>query len=490
MRNGVITISSLFILMLLPVGIASGGTQFENFDTEPGNWEGVNNRCTHFAPRPVTQDFRYSADTSHAGGAPGEMGGRIQAAAEPAFCAYRLPKRMTFDDALHASGRIYIAKGSGNFLLGFFNAGTLNEWRTPNTMVARLNGRGEEGFHCHAEYGTSMWRFEAGVIGEIVRGQRIEARALPADTAYEWKMEYDPKGGDGYGLLTFSLNGEKAVCTLLPEHRADGASFTHFGVLPVMKGWDEPNEFWLDDVSVNGQAFDFSQDPNWDEMNNRRTYETWNCRPNFDFGWSATTFAGGEKPGELGGLIFRGDCRYPEKLASYGCKIETLSLNTPLYASGKVCVTRAVSDSTASIGFYNAASSMEVNPSQTHGIPKDYVGIYIEGPSPEGFYFYPVYRVHGDEEKALDRHENAPKIHPDGKLHDWVFRYDPNGGDGSGEISVELDSQKCVLPLEPGHKAIGASFNRYGICTPWIDGNSVTVYFDDITYTCSASLKE
>jgi hypothetical protein len=30
---------------------------------------------------------------------------------------------------------------------------------------------------------------------------------------------------------------------------------------------------------------------------------------------------------------------------------------------------------------------------------------------------------------------------------------------------------------------MGASFDRFGICTPWIDGNSVTVFFDDVTYT-------
>ena len=42
-----------------------------------------------------------------------------------------------------ASGRIGRAPGPGHFLLGFFNSGTLNEWRTPNTLVARINSRGE-----------------------------------------------------------------------------------------------------------------------------------------------------------------------------------------------------------------------------------------------------------------------------------------------------------------------------------------------------------
>jgi len=31
---------------------------------------------------------------------------------------------------------MYVALGAGHFLLGLFNADTLNEWRTPNTMAA------------------------------------------------------------------------------------------------------------------------------------------------------------------------------------------------------------------------------------------------------------------------------------------------------------------------------------------------------------------
>ena len=70
-----------------------------------------------------------------------------------------------------AEGRLFVASGSGHCLLGFFNTNTLNEWRTPNTLVARINSRGET-FHCHLEYCTSRWRASAGVIGEIVQGGR------------------------------------------------------------------------------------------------------------------------------------------------------------------------------------------------------------------------------------------------------------------------------------------------------------------------------
>lgn len=458
-------------------------TRTENFDREPADWEGINNRGAAFAPRTVTQDFGYSASTHRAGGQPGEIGGKVHPAGEAAYYGYRLPDALTLDSPGSASGKILVERGAGHFLLGFFNAATLNEWRTPNTLVARINGRGD-GFHCHVEYCTSRWRCEAGVIGAIVRGERIEAVEIPGGQVYEWRLAYDPNGAEGGGLLTFTLDGKTATCPIVREHRGDGAVFTHFGLLPIPKTWDSPGDVWLDDVTVNGRRFDFSEDPKWDEHCNRRTYETNDTRPRFDFGWSPTQWAGGKAAGELGGLIFRGDCREPRRLAAYGARLSTLTLDTRLHARGKVSMIRGVSDSTASIGFYHSTWSLHSNPAQDQGIPMDYIGINIEGPSSEGFFFYPVYRTHGRVAGYFRGGSGeGPRIYADRKVHDWFLEYDPAAADGRGRITVGLDGQTCTLDLEPGAKAIGASFNRFGICTPWIDGNSVTAFFDDIEYT-------
>ena len=70
-------------------------------------------------------------------------------------------------------------------------------------------------------------------------------------------------------------------------------------------------------------------------------------------------------------------------------------------------------------------------------------------------------------------------------MHDWSLKYDPMGADQSGEITVTLDGESCSLVVDADHKTVGATFDRFGICTPWIDGNAVTVYFDDLTYTHS-----
>src|SRR6266568_8347475 len=103
----------------------------ENFDREPANWEGVNNRNKFFEPKTVEQNFGYSATTSHAGGQAGEIGGRINPAGEPAYYCYPLPKPLNLDSPMTAEGRLFVASGSGHCLLGFFNTNTLKELRTP-----------------------------------------------------------------------------------------------------------------------------------------------------------------------------------------------------------------------------------------------------------------------------------------------------------------------------------------------------------------------
>jgi hypothetical protein len=460
----------------------------ESFDQEPPHWEGINHRGQSFEPKTVSQNFGYSPTSSQAGGAAGEVGGRINPAAEPAYFGYALPKPLTFETPMTAEGRLMVMPGGGHCLLGFFNTNTLEGWRTRNTLVARINQRGET-FHCHLEYCSSRWRAGAGVIGEIVPGERLSPTRLAAGKPAQWKLSYEPEGAGGRGLLTFTLNGATARCELVPEHRRDGMSVTHFGLLPVLKSWDGPGEVWIDEVRINGVTFDFSRDPKWDAANNRRTYVTTNTRPKFDFGWSETHYAGGKQAGEMGGLIFRGDCRDAHRMASYGDRLETLTLKHPLEARGKVVMLRGVSDSTASIGFYSSTFSMRTNASQKHSAPMDYLGINIEGPSSEGFFFYPVYRTHGEAAKALGYGGGkTPRIYPDGQPHDWFLRYDPSAANGNGQITVGLDHQTCTLDLDSGHKDVGATFDRFGICTPWIDGNSVTAYFDDLTYTCSPPL--
>jgi len=96
------------------------------------------------------------------------------------------------------------------------------------------------------------------------------------------------------------------------------------------------------------------------------------------------------------------------------------------------------------------------------------------------FLFAPVYRTRGRNHGHAAR--AAPHIYPDSAIHDWTLEYDPLAAGGKGQIT--LDKRSVSQNLANGHKTAGARLNRFGLITTWVDGNSQTIYFDDLTYTC------
>jgi hypothetical protein len=451
----------------------------ETFDVDPG-WDGRNNRATDPAPRTIVQNFGFSS-TTNAGGPAGEIGGFITPAAEPAFYG-KVITPTSFNDPLSASGILNVPQGNGHTLIGFFNTNTVNEWRTPNTIALRIYGRGTY-FLAYLEYGTGLWRVAGTSFGD--------EEEIPTGAAdYPFSLTYDPDGSGGRGAVTATLGSYSTVLTLDAGHKADGATFNRFGILNVMKSADDPGQLWLDNLTINGEAQSFDSNPGWDQRNNRRTYITTNVRPRFDFGYSpASNFAGGQRAGEIGGHTFRGDSRVEfngTRMAYYGARLnDTLSLNHPLHAEGKVAFRRGVSDSTTLIGFFHSTNSMRSNDSQDSATPENFVGAAIEGPSAEGFYLYPTYGVDQEGVRADGGRgtPTPPYIYPDGQSRHWTLDYHPDGNGGTGSITVTLDGQAVTLNFDSGHKQIGAQFNRFGIITTHIDGSGQTVYFDDLTYT-------
>jgi hypothetical protein len=452
----------------------------ETFDIDPG-WDGHNNRATDPSPRTIVQNFGFSSSSTNAGGPAGEIGGLITPAGEPAFYA-KVITPASFNDPLSASGLLNVPQGGGHTLIAFFNAGAANEWRTPNTIALRIYGRGTY-FLAYLEYGTGLWRAGGTSFGG-------EAALPTGASVYPFSLTYDPHGAAGLGTITAALAGYSVVLTLDGGHKADGALFNRFGILNVMKSADDPGQLWLDNVTVNGELHPFNSDPGWDQRNNRTNYISTNVRPRFDFGYSpGSSFAGGQSGGEIGGHTFRGDSRLQfngTRMAYYGARLtDVLSLNQPLHAEGKVAFRRGVSDSTTLIGFFHSTDSMRSSDSQDSATPENFVGAAIEGPSSEGFYFYPAYGLDQEGVRANGGRgtPTPPYIYPNGESRHWTLDYDPDGNGGTGVIIVTLDGQTVTLNLDPGHKQIGAHFNRFGIITTHIDGSGQTVYFDDLTYT-------
>jgi hypothetical protein len=475
-------ISLLFVLAIATMP-AHGQVMLmktETFDTDPG-WDQRNNRATDPGPRQIVQNFGYDASSSNAGGAAGEIGGFITPAGEPAYYAKVIDEK-TLNDTFSASGILNVPEGGGHTVIGFFNNSTVNEWRTANTVTLRIYGRGTY-FYAYPEYGTSKWRAGAGALGG-------EAAIPTGSVDYPFSISYDPAGGGGRGALTAAIGSYTSLVTLDASHKGDGAVFNRFGILNVVKSADDPGRVWLDNVTLDGQLHEFNTDPGWESLNNRNTYTSTNVRPRFDFGYSpGTNHAGGAQGGEIGGQMFRGDSRTEfggSRMAFYGGElVDALSLDDPLHAGGKVSFHRGVSDSTTLIGFFHSEGSVESNDSQNSATPENFVGAVIEGPSADGFYFYPTYGVDQEGVRASGGRgtPTPPYIYPDGESHDWTLDYNPNANGGLGSITVSLDGQAVTLNLDPGHKEIGALFNRFGIITTHIDGNGQTVFFDDLSYT-------
>src|SRR5262249_30077892 len=126
--------------------------------------------------------------------------------------------------------------------------------------------------------------------------------------------------------------------------------------------------------------------------------------------------------------------------------------------------------------------SVRVNPSQDSGLPDDFLGVAIGGPSREGVSFAPAYRVRGGGQGQAGG-EGTPRIDPHGTPSPSSLGYFPPGAGGRGGIAVRLGKQSVGLDLKEGDRAAGARFARFGMITTWVDGNGQHVSFDDLTYT-------
>jgi hypothetical protein len=461
---------------------AMGEQLRQDFSTDP-HWDGLNNRTDKTPCRTTWQDFGYSPGTAHAGGALGEIGGAIQVAADLAYYAQRLPKPLTLKDRLSASGRVAFPDRSagGAFLMGFFNADNSIGWRTRNSLAMRLDDRGGDErtgvLHAHIEYCTDRWRAGGDFLGTIdAKAGKKRLKEFPIVGVHRWSFSYDPDGHGGQGAVTFTFDGDSVVMPLDPGHKEDGAVFNRFGLFNVMKSSDNRVVVFMDDLTINGRTEDFSHDPGWDQRGNRKKHEDCLVRPRFDFGYSPTNFAGGAA-GELGGVVFRGDSIKPHMMAFYGDRLEPLTLDAPLIASGKICLKRGITDSTTLLGWFHADESLSAGDGSL-GLPRSFLGVMVEGPSSEGFLFSPAYRA--SSEHAQGR---GPVILPDGQPHRWSLRYGPSAADNRGRITVELEGKSIGLDLGAGHRRQGARFNRFGIITTCIDGNYEIIYFDDLEYT-------
>jgi hypothetical protein len=371
--------------------------RIEDFTSDP-RWESYRSRLLP-NPLPITrQDFGWRG-TAHADGTRGEIGGWIQRSLRPASFAKTIQTR-TLNDRLSASGKFAVTRddSASGALFGWFHE-TSRGWRTPNSLVFRLDGNGGK-YWVFYEYGTRHWLTGGGGCFEGDRYQTTPRKPFPADgTTHIWSLDYDPVGADGNGLITFVLDGKTYTLALAPGHKADGAEFNRFGVFN-QQNTGGGMEVSFRDLKLAGQPLDTSGDAGWVARGNQEEFQDRHMRPFHDFGWMATAKAGGES-GEISGVIWR-----DEKPAYYASKVGLLTLADELFASGKIAFNGAGSDSGVYLGWFNSLSKTNKTTSDPQEPQTNILAVLLEGPSSDG-----PRRLRSVRRREADRHHRSQEGH-------------------------------------------------------------------------------
>jgi hypothetical protein len=456
------------------------GLPVHEFQADP-QWEGFRNRLLPKKLPIVKQDFGYRESHFANGSGPGEIGGLVQRSSLPAYYAKAIPK-LTLNDKLSASGKLAVthAEGGSAAMIGWFHQSSRG-WRTPNSAGFRIDGNGGK-YWLFYEYGTRSHQTGGGGAFEGERYQTTPTKPFPADgTVHTWALNYDPEENDGHGVLNFRVDDKDWLPVPLPPgHKEDGAEFDRFGIWNVQAPGDIL-EFYIDDMIVNGERYEFASDPNWIGSGNTDEFEERIIRPFHDIGYSRSLHAGGS-PGEIGGTIFR-----DEQPAYYAAKTELLNLDRELFASGKISLTHATSDSGVFFGWFDSTTKRNKEDPEHQSRQKNYLAILIEGPSRIGHYFRPAYSTSTGSGlfAGPDTYGGVepPVIAPDGEPHAWSMHYNPSGAEGSGSITVTFDGLRQTLALRPGDKQAGAVFDRFGFFNLQSGGHYVLAFVDDLQYT-------
>ncbi|KAF0177600.1 MAG: Uncharacterized protein FD161_2404 [Limisphaerales bacterium] len=210
----------------------------ENLARDPG-WLGSGNRATYQDREQVgAHDFGFSAKTSHAGGAPGEVGGGFWRSGDYGYYADRIGP-LSFDDRLEASGRVVLQVGApdSDMFLGWFNSAVKEPYDAGHFLGVHIGGPTRVGHWFHPAFSTAK-----GTHGLAEGGPR-----LTPGKVFEWSFVYDPAANGGKGEVRVTLGKESVTLALKDGLRAQGGRFDRFGLFTSTIG-GQLVRVWLDDL--------------------------------------------------------------------------------------------------------------------------------------------------------------------------------------------------------------------------------------------------
>jgi hypothetical protein len=283
------------------------------------------------------------------------------------------------------------------------------------------------------------------------------------------------------GKVSFQLDDGPAYSRFLqPGFYDDPVTIDRFGIFNYQL-YHGSMEFYLANLTVNGERIGLASDPQWDGRGNRATFVEPDFHERMNFGYSETNWAG-EQIGEIGGRFY--STEPPDPMHGYYADdhVGILTLDDPLSISGTLCFIEGAPDARVFLGWFNAKEK-QADMTNTHeqlGHPiNQSIGIEFTDNTVVGYYFTGVVAP----TQALHSNSAGPVIRPLRKRQPFKFEYDPKANDGVGRITVTLDGQSHTMDLTPEQRQAGAKMDRFGIKNIRRGGKYVDVYFDDLTYT-------
>jgi hypothetical protein len=469
----IVTCAAFALLLVEPVkSDAPPAYREATFSTDP-LWDGHRNQPPNGTLKCHPLNFAFGWIPPSRLSPAGAIGGRLTRSTDyRAYYAKVLDGTKTLDDALTASGTLRVdSSGGGGLLFGWLNSETSFDWRTPDFLGLRVDGR-----RAFGEYATT--NTFAGTTGAL---------SFKEGRDYPWKLEYLPDAGTtGTGLLRLTLGKSFLETSIRAAHRLDGARFDRFGLMnSQVEGPDITAR--LANLTVDAEQIDLLQSPEWEGSNNQLHVGDCVLHKQQDFGYSAGAQLGAGAPGAIGGVVWRVD----KQSAYYGDPITPVGLQDNLYAEGDIDLEAASSDADVFIGWFDSAAKSGGD------LPRNLVAAAIGGPSEWGIRMVPTYssRLATSGSFAplaqFDRYEFAPLLAPKHRAWRWWICYRPPADpSGSGRLTVGLTDPQGLLPDSRASISVrrtavveGATLDRFGIRNLEKGGHSLTFYLDNLRYT-------
>jgi hypothetical protein len=538
--------AAVALLLAMPARAADLVQVSQDFSGDPG-WENMNNRVVASTDGPtITQNFGWRA-SSHfgGGGAPtGEVGGTIWRTRTPAHYAMKLPKLLSLNDPLSASGQIVVMpveRSNGGAYFGFFNS-SRQGWRPWSSLAVRVgesHGTHPPTVDSHVDYMTGTWRAGGFQVGPI-----------PADgKPHAWRLRYEPdmvvpKEWPDVPLRDALGTARRTEAELLVALRKDRAGLSEdelrrrlqaaadLGLIEFHTrrgvGWearrnpermkgkisyrfdDRPAAVFFLDGEHRAQAVEFDRFGLFNFQLPGRATEFYladlvvnGARVDLskDPGWEGrgnrTTFVerdfhaghdfgfgksnfAGKAAGEIGGTFWRTEAVDPIH-GYYADDVGKLTLDDPISFSGSIAFTDGATDAGMFFGYFNREERLKTFTGAEDAAPMaQSMGITIDGPTRIGYNFSGQVAP----TRATVGNIAGPIFMPDGRRHRFTFTYDPRANDNRGRITITLDDEHTFKhDLTREQRAAGSTFDRFGMMNVRRGGKYVTVYLDDLTYT-------